>query len=97
MGAQAAGDSGPRDSGVPRSCARRTQIEISTTPFYHPILPLLCDSDIAGISHPDVPLPRRFRYPQDAALQLDMARDFIAARIRHGAGGTVAVGRFGLR
>src|SRR5262249_11027307 len=41
------------------------QIEISTTPFYHPILPLLCDSDIAGVSHPGAPLPSRFRYPED--------------------------------
>jgi len=53
------------------------QIEISTTPFYHPILPLLCDSDIATISHPFVPLPPRFCYPQDARLQLEMARDYI--------------------
>ncbi len=40
--------------------AARGQIEISTTPFYHPILPLLCDSNIAGVSHPYVPLPSRF-------------------------------------
>ena len=53
------------------------QIEISTTPFYHPILPLLCDSDIAGVSHPHVHLPPRFRYPQDARLQLQMARDYM--------------------
>ena len=39
------------------------QIEISTTPYYHPILPLLCDSNIAGVSHPErapaaaIPLP----------------------------------------
>jgi alpha-amylase/alpha-mannosidase (GH57 family) len=57
--------------------AQSGQIEISTTPYYHPILPLLCDSDIAGISHVGVPLPRRFRYPQDASQQLRMARDFI--------------------
>ncbi len=59
--------------------ARSGQIEISTTPYYHPILPLLCDSDIASIAHPDVSLPRRFRYPQDAARQLGMARDYISA------------------
>ena len=28
------------------------QIEISTTPYYHPILPLVCDSNIAGVSIP---------------------------------------------
>jgi alpha-amylase/alpha-mannosidase (GH57 family) len=54
------------------------RIEISTTPFYHPILPLLCDSDIAGVAHPNVPLPPRFRYPQDARRQLALAREFIA-------------------
>ncbi len=54
------------------------RIEISTTPYYHPILPLLCDSNIAGVSHPHVPLPPRFRYPQDAERQLRLAREYIA-------------------
>jgi alpha-amylase/alpha-mannosidase (GH57 family) len=53
------------------------QIEISTTPYYHPILPLLCDSNIAGISHPNVPLPPRFRYPEDARKQLALAREYV--------------------
>jgi alpha-amylase/alpha-mannosidase (GH57 family) len=56
------------------------QIEISTTPYYHPILPLLCDSNIAGVSHPNVPLPPRFRYPDDARLQLSRARDYVQHR-----------------
>ena len=60
-----------------RKLAASGQIEISTTPFYHPILPLLCDSDIARVSHPNVPLPARFRYAGDARLQLRMARDYI--------------------
>ena len=58
------------------SAAQSGQIEISTTPYYHPILPLLCDSDIATVSHPGVSLPRRFRHPEDGAQQLRMARDF---------------------
>src|SRR5579863_8016003 len=62
---------------VYREFAQRGQIEISTTPFYHPILPLVCDSDIADVSHPHVPLPSRFRYPQDARHQLQTAREFI--------------------
>lgn len=57
--------------------AESGRIEISTTPFYHPILPLLCDSDIASVSHPNVPLPSRFRYPGDARAQLDMSREYI--------------------
>src|SRR6185503_395848 len=30
-------------------------------------------------AHPGVNLPRRFRYPEDARLQLDMAHKYIAA------------------
>jgi alpha-amylase/alpha-mannosidase (GH57 family) len=63
--------------------AARGQIEISTTPFYHPILPLLCDSNIAGVSHPYVPLPSRFRYPKDARLQLQRAREFMLTELGH--------------
>lgn len=61
-----------------RKLASSGQIEISTTPFYHPILPLLCDSDIARVSHPGVKLPPRFRYPEDARRQLEMARDYMS-------------------
>ncbi len=67
--------------------AARGQIEISTTPFYHPILPLLCDSNIASESHPYVPLPPRFRYPEDARTQLERARKFCAQQF-----GTTPVG-----
>ena len=57
--------------------AAKGQIEISTTPYYHPILPLICDSDIGGVSHPNVPLPPRFRYPDDARKQLALAREYV--------------------
>ena len=56
---------------------RRGQIELATTPFYHPILPLLCDTNIAGVSHPGLPLPAAFRYPRDARLQLERAREYM--------------------
>ena len=60
-----------------RDAASRGQIEISTTPFYHPILPLLCDSDVARIANPGTPLPRRaFRRPEDAREQLQLARQY---------------------
>jgi alpha-amylase/alpha-mannosidase (GH57 family) len=60
-----------------REAASRAQIEISTTPFYHPILPLLCDSDIARVANPATPLPRRaFRRPEDAREQLQLARQY---------------------
>lgn len=50
----------------------RGSIEISTSPFYHPILPLVCDSDMGVASHPGLPLPsRRFRHPEDAREQIE--------------------------
>ena len=66
---------------VYRDFAARGQIEISTTPFYHPILPLICDSDIAAVSHPGVPLPPRFRYPEDAREQLQRARSYMQEKL----------------
>jgi len=51
--------------------AKRGSIEISTSPFYHPILPLLCDTDMGRVSTPGLPLPQnRFRRPEDARAQL---------------------------
>ncbi|MBI5078535.1 glycoside hydrolase family 57, partial [Candidatus Saganbacteria bacterium] len=35
-----------------RSLAERGQIELTTTPFYHPILPLLCDTNAAREAMP---------------------------------------------
>ena len=35
-----------------RAAAERGQVEISTSPFYHPILPLLCDTDVYLRTHP---------------------------------------------
>jgi alpha-amylase/alpha-mannosidase (GH57 family) len=63
--------------------AGRGQIEISTTPFYHPILPLICDSNIAAEAHPGVRLPDRFAYPQDARYQLESAREFVREHLSY--------------
>lgn len=64
-------------AGVYREFAAKQQIEISATPFYHPILPLVCDTQIAETAHPYVPLPPRFQYPGDARIQLERARDYM--------------------
>jgi alpha-amylase/alpha-mannosidase (GH57 family) len=57
-----------------REAAARGQIEISASPFYHPILPLLCDTDIYLRTHPEARRPRRrFAHPEDAADQLERA------------------------
>lgn len=46
-------------------------IEISVTPYAHPILPLLCDLHTAHEPSPGLPLPAAdFRYPEDARLQV---------------------------
>ncbi|MGC9314323.1 MAG: carbohydrate-binding module family 20 domain-containing protein [bacterium] len=44
--------------------------EMITTPYYHPILPLLFDSDIAKVCQPGTPMPARFNYPEDAMAQV---------------------------
>ena len=57
--------------------AKRGSIEISATPFYHPILPLLCDTNSGAVSTSGLPLPQnRFRHPEDARDQLLRALDF---------------------
>jgi len=56
--------------------ARKGSIEISTSPFYHPILPLVCDTNQGGVSSPGLPLPQhRFRHPEDAREQLKRGLD----------------------
>ena len=58
-----------------REAAERGQVELSTSPFYHPILPLLCDTDIYLKTHAAAGVPRPpFRHPEDAAEQLKRAR-----------------------
>src|SRR5262252_5065941 len=60
-----------------KEAATRGQIELSTTPFYHPILPLVCDSDIARVANSGTPLPRRaYKHPEDAREQLRRAREY---------------------
>ena len=57
-----------------RDAAARGQIEISASPFYHPILPLLCDTDVNLRTQPESRRPRQpFRRPEDAAEQLERA------------------------
>ena len=45
--------------------------EVSTTAYYHPILPLLCNLESSREAVPDLPLPSvPFRHPEDAAAQI---------------------------
>ncbi|HDH98265.1 MAG TPA: hypothetical protein ENF70_03940 [Deltaproteobacteria bacterium] len=52
------------------------QIEISISPFYHPILPLLIDTDLGKRPRPETRLPLRFTCPEDAGTQLEKGRHY---------------------
>ncbi len=51
----------------------RGQVELTTTPFFHPILPLVYDSEFAERCLPGRKFPPRFHWPQDAAAHLTLA------------------------
>jgi alpha-amylase/alpha-mannosidase (GH57 family) len=52
------------------------RIEVTTTPYYHPILPLLIDTQSARESMPNARLPQeRYQHPEDAEWQLKAAVD----------------------
>jgi alpha-amylase/alpha-mannosidase (GH57 family) len=53
------------------------QIELTTTPYFHPILPLLLDKKLAREAMPDVKLPRYTGgYPEDAAVHVRRAVEY---------------------
>ncbi len=57
-----------------RDAAARGQVELSTSPFYHPILPLVCDTDVHLRAQPHSALPRKlFARSSDAIEQLQRA------------------------
>jgi alpha-amylase/alpha-mannosidase (GH57 family) len=59
-----------------RAAVERGSVEISATPYYHPILPLICDTDAGRESAPGLALPsERFRRPEDAEEQIRRALD----------------------
>lgn len=53
-------------------------VELTATPYYHPILPLLCDTDAARIALPHNPMPPRLRAADDAHTQVARAREKFA-------------------
>jgi len=63
-----------------RALAERGQVEIACSPLYHPILPLLIDSDCARRAMPQAQLPPRFQHPEDAREQVRRGLD-VAERI----------------
>ena len=60
-----------------KEMVKREQIEISLSPFYHPILPLLCDTNNAKLAMPSVRLPsKRFSHPEDAKKQVKLGIEY---------------------
>ncbi|NDY42164.1 hypothetical protein G3N55_04800 [Dissulfurirhabdus thermomarina] len=57
-----------------RALQEEGRVELSTSPFFHPILPLLVDTDTGRRPRPEIALPRRFQHPEDALEQLVRAR-----------------------
>lgn len=59
-----------------RKFAESGQIELTTTPYYHPILPLLYDTDSARFSTSGIELPATpFVHPEDALTQIKRGKD----------------------
>jgi len=52
------------------------RIEVTMTPFIHPILPLLLDSNLASVAVPDIELPPRYTYGFDAVDQVRLGVGF---------------------
>jgi len=58
-----------------RAASSADNVEISTTPYYHPILPLLIDTGIAHRANPKAPLPPLMSAPRLARRQISRALD----------------------
>jgi alpha-amylase/alpha-mannosidase (GH57 family) len=56
-----------------RTLREKGQVEITISPFYHPILPLLINWSHAGRAMPHVSLLGYFSHPEDAASQIQRA------------------------
>lgn len=68
---------------VPRwkALAATGRVELTASPYYHPILPLLIDTQLARAADPTSPLPAsRFRWKGDAEVQVRRAVASHAAR-----------------
>jgi alpha-amylase/alpha-mannosidase (GH57 family) len=65
---------------IHKKLAEAGRIEVSVTPFYHPILPLVADTDRATIDAAGAKLPSRFSRPEDARAQIERAAAFYEER-----------------
>ena len=61
-----------------KALVARGQIEVSTTPFFHPIMPLVYNTEFARRCMPGRDLPPAFSHPEDVRAHLMQARDLHA-------------------
>jgi alpha-amylase/alpha-mannosidase (GH57 family) len=57
-----------------RALAEAGRVELIASPFYHPIVPLLIDSEVARRAQPEAKLPPRFSFPEDARAHIERAQ-----------------------
>lgn len=62
-----------------RAAEEREQVELTTTPYFHPILPLIYDSQFAERNLPGRKFPNPFQWKEDAEAQLTLAVEQHAA------------------
>src|SRR6266849_3926560 len=71
-----------------RELAERGQAELTFSPYYHPILPLLSHVDSARMATPNIKLPERhFSHREDAERQIELGQDLFERLIGHRPGG----------
>lgn len=58
-----------------RKLMEKGQIELITTPYAHPILPLIYSTKVIKQNDPSSPAPETFSYPNDAIAHLKKARE----------------------
>lgn len=64
-----------------RRLMKSGQVELSVTPYYHPILPILCDSHVALEALPNATLPHEsILFPEDAHHQVTSAIEAFRAQ-----------------
>ncbi|MDR0534179.1 MAG: alpha-amylase [Verrucomicrobiales bacterium] len=61
--------------GFYREAQEQGRIELTTTPFFHPIMPLVYDTDFAKRCMPGRELPPRFTAPEDVKQHLQLAQE----------------------
>jgi len=56
-----------------RELQDKGQIEVTFSPYFHPISPLICDTEVAKLALPNIQLPKeRFSHPEDLETQIDL-------------------------